>query len=257
MSEKWFQKLSSNLWQIVLILLGVIFGGISFAIPAESERCFATLNGVGVSLLLSGMLGIFVNVLFSKREARLDVYEKWKIANIYESRAIANLTIDACQENARKRIDIIAFGLSSWRQAKEQLIDEMLNKGVQIRIITMDPYCDVLSMRDRAEGKADGATRQSILQLQEFFNQTQKRKSVQIKYHRQLPLDFYFRVDDHVFVGPYIFGKDSQQMITYEFEKGGEGFEYYTDYFEKLWKGNSVPKLQLMKYEELNRIDQR
>ena len=117
----------------------------------------------------------------------------------------------------------------------------------------MDPYCDVLSMRDIAEGKAEGATRQSILQLQEFFDQTQKRRTVQIKYHRQLPLDFYFRVDDRVFVGPYIYGKEGQQMITYEFERDGEGFKYYTDYFEKLWTGNSVPKLQLMKYEELNR----
>lgn len=255
MNEKWFQKLSTYLWQIILILLGVISVIASFAMPVNNNRWFATLNGIGVSLLLSGLLGIFVNALFSRREARLDVYEKWKIVNIYESRAIANLTIDAYQEKARKRVDIIAFGLSSWRQAKEQLIDEMLNKKVQIRIITMDPYCDVLSMRDIAEGKADGATRQSILQLQEFFNQSQKRKSVQIKYHRQLPLDFYFRVDDHVFVGPYIFGKDSQQMITYEFERGGDGFDYYTDYFEKLWKGDSVPKLQLMTYEELNRND--
>lgn len=251
MSEKKFHKLSTYLWQIILILLGV--GSVSLSFAMKSDRWFTTLNGIGVSLLLSGLLGIFVNVLFSKREARLDVYEKWKIANIYESRAIANQTIDACQEKARKHVDIIAFGLSSWRQAKEHLIDEMLNKKVIIRIITMDPYCDVLSMRDIAEGKAEGATRQSILQLQEFFDQTQKRRTVQIKYHRQLPLDFYFRVDDRVFVGPYIYGKEGQQMITYEFERDGEGFKYYTDYFEKLWTGNSVPKLQLMKYEELNR----
>ena len=218
--------------------------------PKDSDRWFTMLNGVGVSLLLSGLLGIFMNVFFNRRDAKLEIYEKWKIINIYPSRSIANLTIDAYQEKAKKRIDIIAFGLSSWRQAKEQLIDDMLNRGVQIRIITIDPNCDILKMRDRAEGKAEGATKESILQLREFFKQTNKREKVVIKYHQQLPLDFYFRVDDHVFVGPYIYGKESQQMITYEYEKGGEGFDYYSDYFEKLWTGRSVPKLQFIKPEE-------
>lgn len=42
---------------------------------------------------------------------------------------------------------------------------------------------------------------------------------------------------------------ESQQMITYEFEKGGEGFKYYTDYFDKIWGGNSIPKLEFVRPE--------
>ena len=122
----------------------------------------------------------------------------------------------------------------------------MLKKGVQIRIITMDPNCEVLKLRDRAEGKSEGATKESIVHLQEFFQKTNKRKKVQIKYHQQLPLDFFFRVDDHIFVGPYIYGKESQQMITYEFEKGGRGYDYYMDYFESLWFGKTIPKLEFV-----------
>lgn len=251
MNEKWYHILSTYLWQIILILLGIVFVIVSFS--SSDERWFTTLNGVGVSLLLSGVLGIFMNAFFYKRDARLEVYEKWKIVNIYQSRAIANLTIDAYQEKAKKRIDIIAFGLSSWRQAKEQLIDDMLNRGVKIRIITMDPNCSLLNLRDRAEGKAEGATKESILQLRQFFKQTNKRRNVEIKYHQQLPLDFYFRVDDHIFVGPYIYGKESQQMITYEYDKGGEGFDYYSDYFDKLWTGRSIPALPFVQLEETPR----
>ena len=221
MNDKWYHKLSTYLWQIILLLTGAFSVFVSFSM--SNERWFSTLNGIGVSLVLSGLLGIFMNVFFYKRDAKLEVCEKWKIVNIYQSRAIANLTIDAYQEKAKKRIDIIAFGLSSWRQAKEQLIDDMLSRGVKIRIITMDPNCSLLNLRDRAEGKAEGATKESILQLQQFFKQTNKRKNVEIKYHQQLPLDFYFRVDDHIFVGPYIYGKESQLMITYEYERPKPG----------------------------------
>ena len=250
MKEKWYHKLSEYLWQIVLILLGIICLILSFTIDKEAERAFTTLNGVGVSLVLSGFLGIFMDALFYRKDAKYEVCEEWKIKSIYQSRSIANLTIDAYQQTAKKRVDIIAFGLTSWRQAKEQLIDSMLERGVQIRIITIDPYCDVLKMRDKAEGKAEGSTKESILHLQEFFKKTNRRKKVQIKYHQQLPLDFYFRVDDHIFVGPYIFGKESQQMITYEFEKGGKGFDYYVDYFESLWFGRTIPKLEFVDVEK-------
>ena len=251
--DKRFQKLSEYLWQIVIILLGVISLIISFNLDEASQRTFATLNGVGVSLLLSGLLGIFMNVLFYRKNSQYEVFVDWKIKSIYSSRAIANLTIDTYQEHAKKRVDIIAFGLSSWRQANEQIIDAMLNRNVRIRIITMDPNCEILPIRDRMEGKPEGYTKESILQLQEFFGKTSKRKNVKIKYHKELPLDFYFRVDDHIFVGPYIFGKDSQQMITYEFEKGGKGFEYYSDYFESLWNGRTIPKLEFVNIDQTNK----
>ena len=50
-----------------------------------------------------------------------------------------------------------------------------------------------------------------------------------------MTLDFYWRMDDDLYIGPYWQGYSSQQTITYKFDKGGEGFRVYTDYFEKLW----------------------
>lgn len=246
MDEKRYRIISEYLLQILLIAIGIIIIGFSFY-EKISGKMFSTLNGVGVSLLLSGLLGIFMNVLFYRKEAKYQVCEEWKITNIYESRAIANKKIDACQELAKKHVDIIAFGLTSWRQSKEQLIDSMLKKGVRIRIITIDPDSDVLTRQDHYEGKAKGSTKETILQLREFFSKTEDREKVEIRYHNELPLDFYFRVDDHVFVGPYLFGKESQQLITYEFEMGGQGFDYYSQYFEDLWTGKTVPKLVLEK----------
>ena len=250
--ERKYKKLSEYLWQIVLVAVGITCISCSFLFSKEHDRLFATFNGIGVSLLLSGLLGFFVRALFERKNAQNEVYEEWRLKNIYSSRAIANLMIDAYQEKAKKNVDIIAFGLTSWRQAKENLIDSMLNRKVRIRIITMNPHSEILAKRDYMEGKAQGSTKESILHLQEFFGKTNNRKKVEIKYHEQLPLDFYFRIDDHIFVGPYLFGKESQQMITYEFEKGGSGFSYYSDYFESLWNGSSVPNLEFVKVDTNN-----
>ncbi len=63
------------------------------------------------------------------------------------------------------------------------------------------------------------------------------------------PLDLYFRVDNHVFIGPYLYGKTSQQTITYEFGKGGNGYTYYTKYFEDLWNGIGT-ELQFREYKK-------
>ena len=190
MDDRRDYRLSEYLWQIIVLLIGIIAIIISFIVK-DTGKVFSTINGIGVSLLLSGILGVFMNVLFSRKDEKYKVCEEWKIKNIY----------------------------------------------------FLNPDNPILTMRDQAEGKPEGYTKKSIMELRTFFKKTSIRKKVKIKYHNDLPLDLYFRVDNHVFVGPYLFGKDSQQMITYEFEKGGKGFDYYTNYFDSLWNGTSTPEL--------------
>lgn len=56
-----------------------------------------------------------------------------------------------------------------------------------------------------------------------------------VKGYNSMTLDFYWRVDNTVYVGPYWYGVDSQQTITYKFLDGGKGFTQYTEYFSSLW----------------------
>lgn len=248
MKEKWYRKLSEYLWQIVVAAVGIICVIISFSISTAENRIFSLLNGLGVSLLSSGILGVFMNLLFYRRDRKSEFCEEWKIEQIYNSRALSNIMADRYQKTAKRQIDIIAFGLGSWRQANEKIIDEAIERKVKIRIITMHPDNPYLKIRDSAEGKPEGSTRTSIMQLHEFFQKSSKRRKVEIKYHMGLPLDFYFRIDDHIFVGPYLFGKESQQMITYEFGKDGEGFDYYKDYFDNLWNQRTIPSIEFREF---------
>ena len=54
-----------------------------------------------------------------------------------------------------------------------------------------------------------------------------------------MTLDFYWRADNDVYVGPYWYGLGSQRTISYKFEDG-KGFEMYSDYFDKLWNNSEL-----------------
>ena len=55
-----------------------------------------------------------------------------------------------------------------------------------------------------------------------------------------MTLDFYWRIDDELYVGPYLYGIPSQQTITYKFVNGGMGFKLYSEYFESLWNNDKL-----------------
>ena len=68
------------------------------------------------------------------------------------------------------------------------------------------------------------------------LNKSKKSKGkIIVKGYKCMTLDFYWRVDDEIYIGPYWLGFDSQQTITYKFVSGKQGFDLYADYFEQLW----------------------
>ena len=116
----------------------------------------------------------------------------------------------------------------------------MLNKGVNVRILTMDPDCEnvFLKQREKEEGNQEGDILNSINQLVEWANKLNKKSrkgTIKIKGYRCMTLDFYWRVDDEIYIGPYWYKFSSQNTITYKFVSGKQGFDMYADYFEQLW----------------------
>ena len=113
----------------------------------------------------------------------------------------------------------------------------MLRRGAVIRILSVDPECEELIDRDIQEKKAKGATALSIRQLKEWADALEKEfpGQLQVRFANYLPSEFYCRVDDAIFVGPYQYGIESQQCITSEYKNPGKAFAYYESYFETLW----------------------
>lgn len=155
-----------------------------------------------------------------------------------------NISCDESMKRTKNGIDMVGFGFSSLRAEKDAEIKEMVRHGLKLRILTMHPDCEYATKRDQAEQDIEGHTQQTIRKLADWVEELRhcapEPDAIQVRYYDALPLDFYFRTDDRVFIGPYMYGIGSQQTISYEFLANGSGAYYYEQYFERLW--NSIPQ---------------
>ena len=110
-----------------------------------------------------------------------------------------------------------------------------------------------LIQREKEENELEGQIRKSILDLVDWANKLNGKRykgKIVIKGYKCMTLDFYWRVDDEIYIGPYWYGIGSQQTITYKFIAGKQGFEVYAEYFERLWE-NEENTVLLTKVSEV------
>lgn len=196
---------------------------------------------IGCSFIASSLVGI-VTVLLVDRQ-KVSPVEEWKLEKIYSTRAERNSEADPNIENARYCIDGIAFGLSTFRTMYGKKIEQCLKKGVQIRLLTMDPTGQFISVREEEEKTAPGGIRDTITEMVDWanrLNQNNSKGKIVIKAYNSMTLDYYWRVDDEIYIGPYWYGYKSSDTITYKFVAGGRGFQHYSDYFEALWENKNL-----------------
>ena len=231
-----------NLKSIVAGLICLIIGIILILLDIFSFKTPQNLwISIGCSLIASGVV-ILLTALFVER-VKVNPLEEWKIEKIYKTRAEKNLDSDPKLEKARYCIDGVAFGLKSFRTQQSKRVEKCLKKGVMIRILTMNPASEFLQFREKEEASAPGEIKMSIEELIKWANKLNKKNytgKIIIKGYNCMTLDFYWRVDNELYIGPYWYGYDSQQTITYKFIDGGKGFDLYADYFEKIWENDEI-----------------
>lgn len=243
--ERKLSNINANLINIIIFMLGIIL--ILASILTGGTKTISQVGlSIGTSLVASSIV-VFISSRYLMKENNIkDMVRQWKIAGIFETRASMNKSTNIDLENNKDCLDIIAFGLKGFRDSKTKLIQEKVRQGMKIRILTINPESEFLKEREVAEKEIPGQMRNTIIQLGEWVNELKKvqvdKQQVQIKYYDSLPLDFYFGLDNNVYIGPYLYGKQSQQTISYQFEEGGEGFNLYKDYFEQLWNDNCFCK---------------
>lgn len=233
-----------NHWSIIVGLLVIIAGIVLIVcdiIYSWSESRIWV--NVGCSLLASGLV-ILLNSLLVERRI-VSPLDSWGIQNIYKSRSLMNKDCDISIANAKRQIDIVAFGLKSFRTDYGNSALALLQKGVNIRIITMDPESKFVKQREIEEGEVPGQIKNTIEQLVEWaekLNAESTNGKITIKGYSCMTLDFYWRVDDDIYVGPYWYKYPSQQTISYKFTKG-DGFDAYYEYFDRLWNAPMMKTL--------------
>lgn len=225
-----------NHWSIIVGLLVIIAGIVLIVCDIiYSWSASRIWSNVGCSLLASGLVILLNSLLVDRRI--ISPLDSWGIQNIYENRSLMNVDCDISNAKAKKKIDIVAFGLQSYRTSQGNNTLSLLQKGVDIRIITMDPESSFVQQRETEEGGVAGQIKNTIVQLVEWaetLNAQSTNGKITIKGYSCMTLDFYWRVDDDIYVGPYWYKYPSQQTISYKFTKGA-GFDAYAEYFERLW----------------------
>lgn len=230
-------------WKAIGVALGVILLGVA-AIIVDLFWWKTRSNvwiSIGCSLIASGLVLVLTAILLERR--KLDPLEEWKIQKIYSTRAERNAEADPNIDDAKYCIDGIAFGLSTFRNMYGKKIEHCLRKGVQIRLITMDPDGNFISFREDEEKTSSGGIKDTIVDLIKWadsLNQKNTKGKIIIKGYSSMTLDYYWRVDDDLYVGPYWYGYKSSDTITYKFTANGRGFQHYSEYFEKLWEDDEL-----------------
>ena len=198
---------------------------------------------VGCSLLASGIV-IVIQAWFVDAMASSYV-EAWGLTKVYPRRMDKSDDSDPRLGNV-KQLDIIAFGLKTFRSTHKEKIEQMIFKGGRIRILTMDPTSQFVSQREKEEEEPEGQIKASIESLVKWADEINSKGwkgQISIKGYSCMTLDFYWRADDEIWFGPYWLGISSQQTVTYKIDKGPmkkKGFDVYTNYFEKLWTNDGM-----------------
>ena len=220
----------------IIVALLVLLAG--FALTVFDIYWFKTPSNVWISIgcsLVASALVILLNT-FLVDATICNPLDDWKLRRIATTRAEINNECAEKLRHAKYQVDIVAFGLQSFRNKQSDAIEGYLKKGVTFRILTMSPNSPFVLQREKEED--DTNIKNSIEKLIEWadkLNEKQYKGRIIVKGYSCMTLDFYWRVDHTIYVGPYWVGYDSQQTVTYTFDKGGEGFKLYSDYFEKLW----------------------
>ena len=176
--------------------------------------------------------------------SKLKIINEWGLDRVFKTRAEKNSESDPILESHNvKLLDGVAFGLSSFRSNREEDVLRCLQNGMKMRLLVMEPNSVFVKQREKEEDVHQDSISDSIKKLVEWANKMNCQSDngkIQIKYYRAMTLDFYWRIDDRVYIGPYMYNIVSQQTITYKHLKGGKGFKLYTHYFEQLWNNQNL-----------------
>ena len=182
---------------------------------------------------------------------------------IFETRQKMNVRINEIWDDLTNELDIIGFGFKSFRDAQTNSMIEKVKKGLKLRVLTINPFSPFVKQREKDELQIIGSIKKTIIDLEKWITKLKENSNnqdnVQLKFYNSLPIDFYWRQEDKLYVGPYLYGIGSQQTITFEYQKGTKGYRFYRNYFENLWENEDFCKsdYNLFKCKKYNSINKR
>ncbi len=195
---------------------------------------------IGCSLIASGTAVILTALFFERRKT--DPMEGSGANRVYMTRGEMNADCEKAMKKCKYAIDVIGFGQKTFRSKQTPLVRKMLERGVNFRFITMDPDFPFVEERERAEKEVSGQIKKTIHDLVKWadeLNAAGYKGKIIVKGHNTMTLEFFWRVDNALFLGPYWYGLDSQETISYQYGTGSVSGTYFR-YFDDLWSDEDL-----------------
>lgn len=218
-------------------LIGIILIGVACLALKSGTKLYDVLLGIGCSIVATAGITVILLLLLSGSEQDQDDLKEWGIEKIHEARQNIILSGSALP---KQQLDYIAFGLNHFKNANDKKIESRIKKGLHVRILSLHPASKYIAEYEKYENT--GGIRDDINSLIKWVNEIKLRTvnsngKIELKLYDSLPLDFYCRADNKVYIGPYIAGNVSGKNITYEFDQNKKGGRYYSEIFESIWGG--------------------
>lgn len=237
------EQTNSDSINIIIFIIGIACSFGSMLLPAEQQDLKIIILSVGCSLIATSIVSFLTSKYLIRIRKTKELINTWGIKAIYKTRQKMNASADESFDNLENNLDIIAWGLKNFRDAKGDKITRKVKKGLKVRIIAPHPESEFVIKRSEEEQEVPDQIKNTITNLKKWVQELKaaagNSEDVQLRFYSHLPQDFYFRQDNSIFIGPYRYGISSQQTISYEFKSPGKGFEDYKDYFEKLWNDSN------------------
>lgn len=227
---------------IILINIIIIFLGIIFTVYGYFKIDQIILN-VGAGLVTSGIVAIFYLIyphldiekdyLRFRKMGLIDVYQKRNLSQEYSELLV----------KAEKQIDVLGLGLDHFREDNNEIVKEKALEGVLVRLLAIKPESQVSSIRSYQENDLRGETieipleklKSYVRDVNRNIDELNKGTKIQLKFYNAVPSTMIFRIDNVMFVGPYLHKIQSRNTITYKIEIDTELFKQYDKHFNDLW----------------------
>ncbi len=236
---KWFSLKDKTkiiiLINVIIILIGLIF---LWFFPNDQ-----IIFNVGAGLLASGIVAIFYliypHIDFERDYLR---FRQMGLKDVYLRRDQSQEYSELLKK-AQKNIDVLGLGLNQFREDNESIIKEKSLNGVAVRLLVVDPKSPILAIRSYQEKDLKGETieiplkklKTYVIEVNKIIDVSKKGEKIQIKRYNAVPSTMIFRIDDIMFVGPYLHKHPSRTTITYKIESNTELFKQYETHFNELW----------------------
>lgn len=243
----------------VLLVAGIVmivFGFCSDALSPFRDIWFS----LGCSFISTSVVTLILLCLLPDTSDEYEALKNSGIVRIYSERSQASIK---GKQMPRSNLEFISFGLSHFRDERDNRKNLMrrIRDGLHVKILTLHPDSVYVDAQQQFENS--GNLESDIRALIQWVSEIKRgmgadaRGSIEIKLYDTLPLHFYCRADDKIWVGPYLLGEESNNVITYEFQTYSKLGRDFMAYFEQRWEDESNMEVSAVEDPLLLAFDQR